>query len=523
MKPNLHINEKKLCAVFFAVYAIITFIGACQHECWYDEAQAWCIARDNDIPGLIQALRFEGHPPLWYLILFPFVKLGCPVGILPFISWGICTVTAWLITYRSPFHISVRFFVLYSAGFLYYNSIVSRTYCIIILLLCLLAMIYPKRNDHPLLYGLMVGLLAMTHVIMSGLVGILGIYMLIDFCKNFKKNTAKKKLMDMAGMVIALSGVILLVLPLLFSVQSNDIVVSNQISADVLFKRLSNVFVCIGSYLCKFSSNSYVGALIGALVTALLIIALILLRRYPRAVAAFVVFSVFFFLATQIIYRVMLAARAAVYLYTFLFILWAAKNTDQPKFCDITLDSSKFSSSILQKWAQKLIRIDTNFFRSISVIVCVICAVSFPRGIFMLVSDYCSDYDYTGAKDVTDYIINQEISLKDSVFILDGEPSCSTYCAMLPGMKVYSTQYQRILTYNPNSIEPDPIKGKDEAFLKKFNNIYSISFIKYKNGEQTFGDDKNVLLQTTLPSEYDFNSYYQVELRKLSEEDLKKI
>ena len=141
----------------------------------------------------------------------------------------------------------------------------------------------------------------------------------------------------------------------------------------------------------------------------------------------------------------------------------------------------------------------------------------------MLVSDYCSDYDYTGAKDVTDYIINQEISLKDSVFILDGEPSCSTYCAMLPGMKVYSTQYQRILTYNPNSIEPDSIKGKDEAFLKKFNNIYSISFIKYKNGEQTFGDDKNVLLQTTLPSEYDFNSYYQVELRKLSEEDLKKI
>ena len=41
------------------------------HEPWNDEAQSWLLARDVSLPQLLfHALRYESHPPLWYLILW---------------------------------------------------------------------------------------------------------------------------------------------------------------------------------------------------------------------------------------------------------------------------------------------------------------------------------------------------------------------------------------------------------------------------------------------------------------------
>lgn len=58
----------------FIVYLALTFIGAARHEIWYDEAQAWNIAKYNDISGIIDFMKYEGHPPLWHFVLYPFAK-----------------------------------------------------------------------------------------------------------------------------------------------------------------------------------------------------------------------------------------------------------------------------------------------------------------------------------------------------------------------------------------------------------------------------------------------------------------
>ena len=62
----------------FIVYLALTFIGAARHEIWYDEAQAWNIAKYNDISGIIDFMKYEGHPPLWHFVLYPFAKAGLP-------------------------------------------------------------------------------------------------------------------------------------------------------------------------------------------------------------------------------------------------------------------------------------------------------------------------------------------------------------------------------------------------------------------------------------------------------------
>ena len=43
-----------------------------QHAMWRYEMQAWLLARDSQTLGdLFFNLRYEGHPALWHLLLWP--------------------------------------------------------------------------------------------------------------------------------------------------------------------------------------------------------------------------------------------------------------------------------------------------------------------------------------------------------------------------------------------------------------------------------------------------------------------
>src|SRR4051812_40575150 len=48
------------------------------HEPWFDEAQAWLIARDATLWEILGRMSYEGSPPLWHLLLAPLAKAGAP-------------------------------------------------------------------------------------------------------------------------------------------------------------------------------------------------------------------------------------------------------------------------------------------------------------------------------------------------------------------------------------------------------------------------------------------------------------
>jgi len=53
--------------VFFG----LSLIGILRHEMWRDEYQAWMVASDADsMAGLFRNLKYEGHPSLWYILLY---------------------------------------------------------------------------------------------------------------------------------------------------------------------------------------------------------------------------------------------------------------------------------------------------------------------------------------------------------------------------------------------------------------------------------------------------------------------
>ena len=70
--------------VVFAVYLAVVIVTMAFHEPWFDEAQSWLIARDCPYRDLLLVRpHYEGHPPLWWLLLSIPAKLGVPY------EWGL--------------------------------------------------------------------------------------------------------------------------------------------------------------------------------------------------------------------------------------------------------------------------------------------------------------------------------------------------------------------------------------------------------------------------------------------------
>lgn len=68
-------SDKVKEVVTIIVYAVITFCCVYFHEQWKDEAQSWLLAKNLNFVELINQMKYEGHPLLWYIIIMPFAKL----------------------------------------------------------------------------------------------------------------------------------------------------------------------------------------------------------------------------------------------------------------------------------------------------------------------------------------------------------------------------------------------------------------------------------------------------------------
>jgi hypothetical protein len=121
--------------VAIALFGIVSLIKVRYHELWHEEAQAWLIARASHTPiDLLANLRAEGHPPLWYLVLWPFARLGDPVA-MQVVSAVIATAAAAIILKRAPFSLAVRVLCVLSYFVLFQYDTVARSYSLELLLL----------------------------------------------------------------------------------------------------------------------------------------------------------------------------------------------------------------------------------------------------------------------------------------------------------------------------------------------------------------------------------------------------
>ena len=146
------------------VYAAAHLAMALVHEPFFDEAEAWQIARSATLKTLLlETTHYEGHPPLWHLVLMPLAKAGAPYELsLTLVSLAFMGAAVFLILWYAPFPRLVRLLLPFTYFFFYQYGVISRVYCLMTLALVLLAMAYRRRNEKPGRYVAVLILMCVT-------------------------------------------------------------------------------------------------------------------------------------------------------------------------------------------------------------------------------------------------------------------------------------------------------------------------------------------------------------------------
>jgi len=153
--------ESYVFGIFAALLALVTL----HHEMWRDELQAWLIALNtHSIPQLVHALSYEGHPALWYLLLWiPSYFSPNPAG-MQVINFVIALATAWVIVSAVRLPRAVRVLVLFSFFVFYQYGVIARSYELAVLLLLGAARCLVGERRRPWLAILLLALSMNTHV-----------------------------------------------------------------------------------------------------------------------------------------------------------------------------------------------------------------------------------------------------------------------------------------------------------------------------------------------------------------------
>lgn len=182
---------------------IIYLLGVCTityfHEPWFDEAQAWAIAKSGTLKEILFEIpHYEGHPPLWDLLLLPFAKLGAPYELsLAIVNIFFITLAVAVLLFKSPFPKIVRCLLPFNFFLFYQFGVISRPYCILVLAMFLAAARHKNRNEHPVKYLLCLALMCSVHtfgIIIAG--GFCIVWLGEIFGQHYKNGTLAKVLTD---------------------------------------------------------------------------------------------------------------------------------------------------------------------------------------------------------------------------------------------------------------------------------------------------------------------------------------
>jgi hypothetical protein len=198
----------------FAAWLLVVVTVALKHEMWRDEVQPLSVAISVNSPwAIIQALTDHGHPGLWHLILY--FAYGAFQNMIVLQVIGICIAALFVILFlfRAPFPLWFKTLFVFGVFPLYEYSVMVRSYGLSMLLFFIFATLYEKRQDHRLLLGFLLALLANTTVhsmIMAGL--LTAVWLRDEYCASDSKSIKSIIKECGPGIIVAAAGATLAII-----------------------------------------------------------------------------------------------------------------------------------------------------------------------------------------------------------------------------------------------------------------------------------------------------------------------
>jgi len=179
---------------------------------WRDEIQAWLLARDSStIIELFKNIKYEGHPGLWHLCLFPLSHIHPSPLLMQSFHLMLATATVYIFLRFSPFTRLQK--TLFAFGYFpfYEYAIVSRSYALGVLLLLIFCVLFENRFAKFLWIGCLLFLLAHISVHYTIITIAIFLALAIEYLLIKKENAGiyhSGKLKIIIGFSIILFGII---------------------------------------------------------------------------------------------------------------------------------------------------------------------------------------------------------------------------------------------------------------------------------------------------------------------------
>lgn len=463
-----YFNSNPPLFVFMALvsYFVINLISVLHHEPWRDEAQAWLISRDLSFLGIIQQMKYEGHPCLWHLIIMPFAKLSLPLITIDFISLTIMCLAAFLFLKYAPFSIPVKAAYLFCSSFIYYYPVIARSYCLIPLILFLTAMAYKNRMSHPIRYGICLAFLAQTHVIMLGLYGMLAFFFFWEHVFSIlAKNTKAKISSILISLFIVLSGFFLLCAQILGSLESNSSVgIHNQTFDPILI--VKNLYLSLCNVISACTAITFITGngeiILSKLIILVLVIAVCLTAWLIYAPKAAVIFT-FSFLFQLLIYTFVAGSsgqRSLTFPVIFIFCLWIS---NWEYVSRATYQPSVFFSGIRLLMKQICL-----------LVLLFLCISSYPDLFKTMKADFKNPY--SNGEEAAAYI-NMNLP-SDAIIVCTAEPQSAPVVASLSSPMIWNPvreTYQSFTIWDTmltHTMSFEEMKNRVERAAKNPDQIY---------------------------------------------------
>lgn len=407
------------------LFALITLNTVLHHEIWADEAQAWLLVKNLSVPGLFKHLVNEGHPSFFYLLNMPFAKLNFSIFAMQIICWLGTVGGAFMILRFSPFSKFAKFSILASAGFLYFFPVIARSYSILPLLVCLAAFLYTKNKQYPLIYAIILAMIANTHVIMFAFSAILGLIFLYDnLIKSWQSYDEKHKRENTISICIIFFGLLAVVLQLCGTIGSSSAI---GFSLSEFTKGLrvfgSEFFINIIDNTVVKTHAIYMPALVGIIIlvfstaVSLVMLALTNLRAF---LTAFLAIGFQFMIYIVSYHSYIYPSRIACAYLILIFAFW------------ITLANPDFKEKL------KVINKKT-----MNIILAAMFFVTILNGLRYTVSDLFNNY--SSSKDTAVYI--QKKIPSDAFIITTNDPFSLGIYYYAPRNRIWSIMKKKYIKY----------------------------------------------------------------------------
>jgi hypothetical protein len=303
--------------IVFALYVVLLCVVASFHEPWFDEAQSWQIARVASLKDILFSIpHYEGHPPLWHLLLALPARLGAPYEFsLKAVNIFICSAAVWLLLFRSPFLRIVKLALPFSYFLFYQYGVISRPYSVLFLAFVLAALAYPARNERPFRSVLALVLLCFASAYGLVLAGGIALVWLIEILqtgrslRGFARFVRDRRIWALALLLLVALGLVLLILPAPDAYATTGIAVKSSFPVRLLYTAL--VLPADACFYDCFAGNNMLLStfefqtpmLIGGIVLGLLFwAALVHLSRNRRTTALLLIPYAFFAVFGAVVY-----------------------------------------------------------------------------------------------------------------------------------------------------------------------------------------------------------------------------